>query len=35
MVNVLQQEPTFSELFISYLLSRNIRIQDLVDQSFN
>jgi len=36
MVNVLQQEPTFSELFISYILSRNIRIQeDLVDQLFN
>ena len=36
MVNVLHQEPTFAALFISYLLSRNIRIQeDLVDQLFN
>ncbi|MFY9269076.1 MAG: Crp/Fnr family transcriptional regulator [Candidatus Manganitrophaceae bacterium] len=36
MVRVLHEEPTFSELFISYLLSRNIRIEeDLVDQLFN
>ncbi len=36
MMNVLRQEPSFSELFISYMLSRNIRIQeDLVDQLFN
>jgi CRP/FNR family cyclic AMP-dependent transcriptional regulator len=35
-VRVLHEEPTFSELFISYLLSRNIRIEeDLVDQLFN
>ena len=36
MVRVLHNEPTFSELFMSYLLSRNIRIEeDLVDQLFN
>lgn len=36
MVRVLHDEPTFSELFLSYLLSRNIRIEeDLVDQLFN
>ena len=36
MIHVLREEPTFSELFISYMLSRNIRIQeDLVDQLFN
>jgi CRP/FNR family transcriptional regulator, cyclic AMP receptor protein len=36
MMDVLHTEPTFSELFIGYLLSRNIRIQeDLVDQLFN
>jgi CRP/FNR family transcriptional regulator, cyclic AMP receptor protein len=35
-VRVLKNEPTFSELFIHYLLSRNIRIEaDLVDQLFN
>jgi CRP/FNR family cyclic AMP-dependent transcriptional regulator len=35
-VRLLHQEPEFSELFISYLLSRNIRIEeDLVDQLFN
>jgi CRP/FNR family cyclic AMP-dependent transcriptional regulator len=35
-IGVLHGEPTFSELFIGYLLSRNIRIQeDLVDQLFN
>jgi CRP/FNR family transcriptional regulator, cyclic AMP receptor protein len=29
-------QPTFSELFLHYLLSRNIRIEeDLVDQLFN
>ena len=33
---MLHNEPTFSELFLAYLLSRNIRIQeDLVDQLFN
>lgn len=36
MVRVLHDEPTFSELFLAYLLSRNIRIEeDLVDQLFN
>lgn len=36
MIRVLHEEPTFAELFLSYLLSRNIRIQeDLVDQLFN
>ncbi|MGH7232092.1 MAG: Crp/Fnr family transcriptional regulator, partial [Nitrospiraceae bacterium] len=36
MINVLHEEPTFAELFTSYLLSRNIRIEeDLVDQLFN
>jgi CRP-like cAMP-binding protein len=36
MIDALHSEPTFAELFLSYLLSRNIRIQeDLVDQLFN
>jgi CRP/FNR family cyclic AMP-dependent transcriptional regulator len=36
MIRVLYDEPAFSELFLAYLLSRNIRIQeDLVDQLFN
>lgn len=36
MIRVLHDEPSFSELFLSFLLSRNIRIQaDLVDQLFN
>jgi CRP/FNR family cyclic AMP-dependent transcriptional regulator len=36
MIRMLHDEPTFSELFLTYLLSRNIRIQeDLVDQLFN
>ncbi len=36
MIRVLHDEPTFSELFLTYLLSRNIRIQeDLVDQLFD
>jgi CRP/FNR family transcriptional regulator, cyclic AMP receptor protein len=35
-VRVLHDEPAFSELFLKYLLSRNIRIEeDLVDQLFN
>ena len=35
-VRVLHDEPAFSELFLRYLLSRNIRIEeDLVDQHFN
>ena len=36
MVKMLHQEPEFAELFVGYLLSRNIRIEeDLVDQLFN
>jgi len=35
-MRVLHDEPTFSELFLSYLLSRNTRLEeDLVDQLFN
>jgi CRP-like cAMP-binding protein len=36
MVGLLHREPEFAELFIAYLLSRNVRIEeDLVDQLFN
>lgn len=36
MIRVLHDEPAFSEVFVSYLLSRTIRIEeDLVDQLFN
>lgn len=36
MIRVLHEEPTFAELFMAYLLSRNVRIQaDLVDHLFN
>jgi len=36
MLRVLHDEPTFSELFVTHLLSRNIRVEaDLVDQLFN
>ena len=36
MIRVLHDEPSFSEMFLAYLLSRNIRIQeDVVDQLFN
>jgi CRP/FNR family transcriptional regulator, cyclic AMP receptor protein len=36
MVRLLHKEPAFAELFTSYLLSRNARIEeDLVDQLFN
>jgi CRP-like cAMP-binding protein len=36
MLRVLQKEPALSGLFITYLLSRNMRIEeDLVDQLFN
>jgi CRP-like cAMP-binding protein len=36
MIRVLHDEPVFSELFVRYLLSRNVRIEeDLVDQLFN
>jgi CRP/FNR family cyclic AMP-dependent transcriptional regulator len=35
-IRVLHEEPTFSELFLAYLLSRNTRLEeDLVDQLFN
>ena len=35
-VGLLHQEPSFSELFVAHLLSRNIKIEeDLVDQLFN
>jgi CRP-like cAMP-binding protein len=35
-IRVLHNEPSFSELFLKHLLSRNIRIEeDLVDQLFN
>jgi CRP/FNR family transcriptional regulator, cyclic AMP receptor protein len=35
-VGLLHKEPTFSELFLAHLLSRNIKIEeDLVDQLFN
>jgi len=36
MIRVLHDEPVFSEMFVAYLLSRTIRIEeDLVDQLFN
>jgi CRP/FNR family cyclic AMP-dependent transcriptional regulator len=36
MIRLLRQEPEFSELFMTHLLSRNIRIEeDLMDQLFN
>ena len=36
MIRTLHDDPTFSALFLTYLLARNIRIQeDLVDQLFN
>jgi CRP-like cAMP-binding protein len=35
-IKVLHEQPTFSELFMRYLLARNIRIEaDLIDQLFN
>src|SRR5690348_15269878 len=35
-IRVLHDEPAFSELFLAYLLTRNMRIEeDLVDQLFN
>src|SRR6202011_6170766 len=35
-VRVIQQEPAFSEMFITHLLARAIRVEaDLVDQLFN
>ena len=36
MICALRDEPTFSQLFMAYLLSRNVQIEaDLVDQLFN
>jgi CRP/FNR family cyclic AMP-dependent transcriptional regulator len=36
MVRVLHDEPAFSEMFLSYILTRNARVEaDLVDQLFN
>ena len=36
MIRKLRDEPTFSQLFMAYLLSRNVQIEaDLVDQLFN
>jgi CRP-like cAMP-binding protein len=36
MIRVLHEEPTFAELFMTYLLAHTIRIEeDLVDQLFN
>ena len=36
LMRVLQDEPTFSKMFISHLLARNARVEeDLVDQLFN
>jgi len=36
MTRVLHEEPAFSEMFVSYLLARTIRVEaDLVDQLFN
>jgi CRP-like cAMP-binding protein len=36
MVHVLHAEPTFAELFMTHLLTRNSRVEeDLVDQLFN
>jgi CRP-like cAMP-binding protein len=35
-ISVLHEEPAFTELFLQFVLSRNIRIEeDLVDQLFN
>ena len=36
MIRVLREEPTLSQLFMSFLLTRNIQVEaDLVDQLFN
>jgi len=36
MIRLLHEQPTFSELFTTHLLSRNVRVEeDLVDQLFN
>ena len=35
-IRVLQEQPAFSELFMTYLLARNVRMEaDLIDQLFN
>src|SRR5437667_1616313 len=35
-IRVLHEEPAFSEMFMSHLLTRNIRVEeDLMDQLFN
>jgi len=35
-IRVLHEQPAFSELFMTYLLARNIRMEsDLIDQLFN
>jgi len=36
MLRALHEEPAFSDIFLAYVLSRNMRIEkDLVDQLFN
>jgi hypothetical protein len=36
MMDVIHREPAFSDMFVAYLLTRNIRYEeDLVDQLFN
>src|SRR6266550_7334190 len=35
MIEVLYREHAFSDVFVAYLLTRNIRYEDLVDQLFN
>jgi CRP-like cAMP-binding protein len=36
MIRVLHDEPSFSEIFVSHLLARTIRVEeDLMDQLFN
>jgi CRP/FNR family cyclic AMP-dependent transcriptional regulator len=36
MMDILHQESSFSEMFVSYILARTIRVEeDLVDQLFN
>ena len=35
-IRVLRDEPAFSEMFVAYLLTRTIRVEeDLIDQLFN
>ena len=36
MIRVLREEPTLSQIFMSFLLSRNVQVEaDLIDQLFN